>query len=97
MINDIRTFDYDIIWKTPTLPAKKDEKRILDIVTAFDIEATRLPEIEQAIMYIWQFQYGPDITVIGRTWDDFHIFIEKIKQSISALNRPAQKINQRAN
>lgn len=82
MITDIRTFDYDIIWKTPTLPAKKDEKRILDIVTAFDIEATRLPEIEQAIMYIWQFQYGPDITVIGRTWDDFNIFIEKIKQKM---------------
>ena len=80
MITDIRSFDYDLIWKTPTLPARKDEKRILDIVTAFDIEATRLPDIEQAIMYIWQFQFGPDITVIGRSWDDFHIFIEKIKQ-----------------
>lgn len=82
MITDIRSFDYDLIWKIPTLPAKKDEKKVMDIVTAFDIEASRLPDIEQAVMYIWQFQFGPEITVIGRTWDDFHIFIEKIKQRL---------------
>lgn len=82
MITDVRQFDYDMICSLPVLDAKKDERHIIDIVTAFDIEATRLPEIEQAVMYIWQFQFGPDITVIGRTWIDFHIFIEKVKQRL---------------
>ena len=82
MITDVRNFDYDMIRTLPVLEAKKDERKIIDIVTAFDIEATRLPEIEQAVMYIWQFQFGPDITVIGRTWIDFHIFIEKVKQRL---------------
>ena len=82
MITDIDHFDYDMIRSLPVLDAKKDERHIIDIVTAFDIEATRLPEIEQAVMYIWQFQFGPDITVIGRTWIDFHIFIEKVKQRL---------------
>ena len=82
MICDIRTFDYDMIHKLPVLPAKKDERQIVNVITAFDIEATRLPDIEQAIMYIWQFQFGPEITIIGRTWDDFHIFIEKVKQRL---------------
>ena len=68
MITDIDHFDYDMIRSLPVLEAKKDERHIIDMVTAFDIEATRLPEIEQAVMYIWQFQFGPDITVIGRTW-----------------------------
>lgn len=82
MICDIRTFDYDMIRKLPLLPAKKDERQIIDVITAFDIEATRLPDIEQAVMYIWQFQLGQDITIIGRTWIDFHIFIEKVKERL---------------
>lgn len=24
-----------------------------------------------SFMYIWQFQYGPDYTIIGRTWDEY--------------------------
>lgn len=46
-----------------------------DIVTAFDIETTRIPEIEQSVMYIWQWSFGTDYCVIGRTWDEFTEFI----------------------
>ena len=51
-------------------PGKRDKPRYLDIVTAFDIEATRLPDIEQAFMYVWQWQIG-NVLVMGRTWEEF--------------------------
>lgn len=49
-----------------------------DIVTAFDIETTRIVEIEQAIMYIWQWQIGLEITVVGRTWTEFAEFVKRL-------------------
>lgn len=42
-----------------------------DLICAFDIETTTIDEIEQAIMYIWQFQIGENVTIIGRTWEEF--------------------------
>ena len=49
-----------------------------DIVTAFDIETTRIIEIEQSVMYIWQWAFGPDLVVIGRTWNEFIDFKNKL-------------------
>lgn len=49
-----------------------------DVVCAFDIETTRIIEIEQAVMYIWQFQVGLDYTVIGRTWEEYQVFLSGI-------------------
>lgn len=47
------------------------------MVSAFDIETTNLPEIEQSFMYIWQMQVGK-ITVTGRTWTEFLDLMEDI-------------------
>ena len=47
---------------------KKD--RYKDIITAFDIETTRLKDVEQSIMYVWQWAFD-DVCVVGRTWDEF--------------------------
>ena len=69
----------------PKVPRKKESKPYLDIVTAFDIETTRLPEIEQSVMYIWQFQYGLNQTVTGRTWEDFFQFLEHIVERIRGI------------
>ena len=69
----------------PKVPRKKGSKPYLDIVTAFDIETTRLPEIEQSVMYIWQFQYGLDQTVTGRTWEDFFQFLDHIVERIRGV------------
>ena len=52
-------------------PGMRNRPRYIDIVTAFDIEATRLPDIEQAFMYVWQWQIGPDCLIMGRTWEEF--------------------------
>lgn len=58
---------------------KFKERELWDIVTAFDIETTTLhfpPEEgeahnDHAFMYIWQWQFGPGVTVVGRTWEQF--------------------------
>lgn len=52
-------------------PGMRNRPRYINIVTAFDIEATRLPDIEQAFMYVWQWQIGPDCLIMGRTWEEF--------------------------
>lgn len=68
-----------------------------NIVCAFDIETSliktgehnvgslkdpRVIDEYNAVMYIWQFQLGPDITVIGRTWDEFNVFVSQILESL---------------
>ena len=50
---------------------------------AFDIETTRLEDIEQSIMYIWQFSilFLDDLhidTIIGRNWSEFELFIDNL-------------------
>lgn len=49
-----------------------------DIVTAFDIETTYIKEIDQSVMYIWQWQFGHEVTVIGRTWDELRQFMKEL-------------------
>lgn len=56
----------------------KNKVKYKDIICAFDIETTRIKKIEQSIMYIWQFQFGKEYTVIGRTWEQFNTFIKTI-------------------
>ena len=60
-------------------PARKKSRHYIGITTAFDIETTLLDDIEQAVMYIWQWQFGEDVTVIGRTWDEFLDLQKRIK------------------
>ena len=43
-------------------------------VCAFDIETTALTDIEQAVMYVWQFAIE-DYIIVGRTWDEFRELI----------------------
>lgn len=59
-------------------PGTRRKVKYKDIITAFDIETTRLVEIEQAIMYVWAWQFGKEYTVIGRTWQEFTDFSAKI-------------------
>ena len=76
---------------------KKTDFSYKDIICAFDIETSlvkigshnagteRKPRYIDdfvAVMYIWQFQIGLDITVIGRTWDEFNNFISLLSNSL---------------
>lgn len=53
---------------------RTDRQRYSSAVCAFDIETTRLPEIEQSIMYTWQVCIE-DCAVYGRTWEEYQDFI----------------------
>ena len=62
--------------KPPLLKNRKGnpggkKRHYIGITTAFDIETTLIDSVEQSVMYIWQWQFGEDYTVIGRTWDEF--------------------------
>ena len=55
-------------------------RHYMAITTAFDIETTVIPGTEQAVMYIWQWQFSTDYTVIGRTWEEFTNLQNRIRQ-----------------
>lgn len=76
---------YDVQKRTSGNPSGKGKVAYKNVITAFDIETTRLKDIEQSIMYVWQWQFGEDLTVIGRTWDDFLMVCRKIKDEISPV------------
>lgn len=65
---------------------KKNERELLDMVTAFDIECSTLhipneesKHDEHSFMYVWQWAFGRDNVVIGRTWDEWREFSERIQ------------------
>lgn len=59
----------------------KNKRTYLDAICAFDIETTRIKEIEQSVMYIWQFAVLADNSikvVIGRTWQEWMFFFRRL-------------------
>ncbi len=62
------------------------KRHYIGITTAFDIETTLLDDIQQSVMYIWQWQFGEDYTVIGRTWDEF-LDLQKRIQAVLPADR----------
>ena len=90
MIYNCDNFDYTIISNTRNQRRKKgnqgkrNNKRIYkDLLCAFDIETTNDTESQQAFMYIWQFQIE-DMTVMGRTWNEFITFMERIADELKS-------------
>jgi hypothetical protein len=63
-------------------PGGGSKVKYLDIITAFDIETTRIKSIEQSVMYIWQWQFGDICTVMGRTWEELSDFIQLLQQNM---------------
>ena len=55
------------------------KRHYIGLTTAFDIETTLIEDINQSVMYIWQWQFSTDVTVIGRTWDEFLDLQKRIK------------------
>ena len=88
MVTRASDFDADILDTVAIIEPdkKKNSPSYLDIVCAFDIESTRLPDIEQSFMFIWQFQIGSDLTIIGRTWDEYLDLIGKITDKIAGYS-----------
>lgn len=85
----VDTYNYTRIQNLPCLhdtrsnKGSKKAKGYKNCLCAFDIETTRLEEIEQSIMYIWQFSilFLDDLhidTIIGRTWTEFELFLDNL-------------------
>ena len=83
-------FRPDILLNYPVIKRRKSKngKRpdIIDCVCAFDIETTNIDEIEQSVMYIWQFQIGTELTIFGRTWQEFKDILFKIGRLLSTYD-----------
>lgn len=47
---------------------------------AFDIETTKYNDKDVRAMYIWQFAVDTDYVIIGRTWEEFLILLEKLNK-----------------
>lgn len=67
---------YKIAQKPKGNPHGRKRADYLDCVCAFDIETTTIGDYN--FMYIWQWQFDEDLTVVGRTWDEFRRFISQI-------------------
>lgn len=86
MIIDYTQFDYDWFRRLPLLKRNKGNNATTqkfyyrDIITAFDIETTYIKEIDNSVMYIWQWQFGDKCTVIGRTWYELRNFMDDLKE-----------------
>lgn len=84
MIVTPEQFPLEWLYNRPLVKRKQGNQRTKkrvkykDIITAFDIETTRLADIEQSVMYVWQWQFDEDYTVVGRTWEEFAAFQRKI-------------------
>ena len=81
---DVKDFNADCFINYPVLHRRKSSKRttekfdILDCCCAFDIESYNRDDLRQSIMYIWQFQIDYDVTVFGRTWEEFFEMLRDI-------------------
>lgn len=77
---------------------KRGQQDYFNIVCAFDIETSRVDvplgteeDAETAphsFLYIWQAQIGEEYTIIGRTWDDFKLLLDKLRhaQTVAMAN-----------
>lgn len=71
-------YNRPLVKRKPGNQRTKKRVKYKDIITAFDIETSRLIDIEQSVMYVWQWQFDEDYTVVGRTWEEFAAFQRKI-------------------
>lgn len=85
MIYNYKTFPSRLVSDLPTAKRSRGnqgtrERRVyVGAVCAFDIETTRLDE-DHSILYIWQLQIGPDLTIVGRSWREFIYCLRRLKR-----------------
>lgn len=60
----------------------KVKREYADVVSAFDIETSRIPNTEESLMYIWQWAFEFDV-IVGRTWDEFKECLAIAKAAMS--------------
>ena len=83
---DQEGFDWEYVRKLKEEPIGKGRSRkgrhYAKAVAAFDIETTNDRASKQAFMYVWMFQIDKRPTVVGRTWDEFRTFFERLNREL---------------
>ena len=80
----VETFPFELIAQAKHVKRNrgnnggKSKRDLKDLVCAFDIETSNIPDIEQASMYIWQLQIDELGTIIGRTWDEYQQLLARV-------------------
>ena len=64
-------------------PGTKNRKKYYKEFITFDIETSKLETIEQSFMYIWQCCIAGKVNIIGRTWEEFEMFINYMTRILS--------------
>ena len=89
MIMKVEQFNVSILKLYDELPAPKgrrrEKRKYLDCVCAFDIETSTNKAMMINYMYIWQFQIDDYFTIIGRRWSDFTDMLQKISDYLDDL------------
>lgn len=76
----------DILRSMPVKERGKRKRGKSDYIAepaCFDIETTAVHSYQQSVMYIWQFQLTADLTIIGRTWDEFRSLHRMLNEGIA--------------
>ena len=81
---DVTLMDPIPILKRPKGNRGGNKSTYIDIVAAFDIEATNIEPLQQAVMYIWQLQIGSSWTIIGRTWEQYFDLLIRMQDHLQA-------------
>lgn len=80
----VESFPFELIAQAKHVKRKrgnnggKSKRDLKDLVCAFDIETSNIPNIDQASMYIWQLQVDDLGTIIGRTWDEYRQLLARV-------------------
>lgn len=65
-------------------PKTKTKTTYKDVICTFDIESSRLEDIEQSIMYVWMFHIHHHCTIVGRTWEQLATLLDKIAEELES-------------
>lgn len=69
---------YENLEKPKRARGKRYERKYKNVVCSFDIEATNIRDIKQSVMYVWQFALDEYFVCVGRTWDEFKLFLSRL-------------------
>lgn len=64
---------------------RREKRKYLDCICAFDIETSTYQALQVNYMYIWQFQIDDVCTIIGRRWYEFTDMLQKISDYIDDM------------
>ena len=63
-------------------PKTKTKIQYKDCICTFDIETSRLEDIEQSIMYVWMFHIHHHATIVGRTWEQLETVLDRLEAEL---------------